>query len=95
MPFVGNHANDIGFVSPEGPVCFYDSADGKIKSGEDIFKGGVEFFSSEVTGGDRDLAERLARKNMSSLSHWKKNPFDLLKGPQATDQEFQPAMAKL
>jgi len=95
MPLVGNHAKDIGLETPEGTVCVYDVVDGKIKSGEDIFKGGVEFFTAEATGGDRALAERLTRKNMKALSYWQKHPFAGLNGPEATDQEFGAAMSKL
>jgi hypothetical protein len=95
MPFEGNHAADIGLESPEGPVCKYDSAEGKVRSGEEIFQGGVEFFASEAAGGDRELATRLTRKNMQSLAYWQAHPFALLEGSMATEDEFQSAMAKL
>ena len=95
MPFEGAHANDIGLETAEGPVCKFDSQDGKIKNAEDIFEGGIQFFMFKATDGDRDLAERLTRKNMKSLTHWQKNPFALLDGPEATDAEFGAAMAKL
>jgi hypothetical protein len=95
MPFEGNHANDIGLEAEEGPVCIYDVKDGAIKSPEDIFEGGVQFFLGEVATGDRDLAERLVRKNMKALPHWQNNPFAMLGGPVATDEEFAAAMAKL
>lgn len=95
MPFVGNHANDIGLELPEGPVCKFDSENGKVKSGDDIFAGGVEFFASEVADGDRALAERLTRKNMNGLSYWKVHPFAKLTGVEATDEEFSVAMSKL
>ncbi|MFZ2804467.1 MAG: hypothetical protein WA001_04545 [Patescibacteria group bacterium] len=95
MPFVGKHENEIAFETAEGPVCKYDGQDGKIKPAEEIFNGGVEFFAGSVTDGDRDLAARLTRKNMKALPHWQKNPFALLDGPEATDQEFGAAMGKL
>lgn len=95
MPFVGAHANDIGLETAEGPVCKFDVEDGKIKSGEDIFEGGVVFFAAEAADGDRGLAERLTRKNMKSLAYWKSHPFALLDGPEATDQEFGAAMSRL
>ena len=95
MPFEGNHANDIALETPDGPVCKFDAVDGKIKNGEQIFKGGVEFFAQSATDGDQDLAERLTRTNMKSLAFWQKHPFDLLNGPEATMEEFQAAMAKL
>jgi hypothetical protein len=95
MPFVGAHENDIGLELPEGPVCTFDSENGKVKSGDEIFDGGVEFFVAEATEGDRALAERLTRKNMNALAYWHTHPFDKLVGAEATDEEFQTAMAKL
>ncbi len=95
MPFEGDHASDIGIETNDGPVCKYDSQDGHIKSCEDIFEGGVQFFMGEVAHGDRALAERITRKNMKSLSYWKNHPFTELEGAEATDKEFAEAMAKL
>jgi len=95
MPFEGDHANDIGLETSEGPVCKFDSADGKIKPAEEIFQGGVEFFASSAADGDRELAARLTRTNMKNLAHWQQNPFALLDGPTATEEEFGAAMAKL
>jgi hypothetical protein len=95
MPFVGPHENEIGLETPEGPVCIHDVQDGTIKSAEDIFTGGVEFFMTSVAGDDRGLAERLTRKNMKALPYWQSRPFAELEGPVATDEEFGAAMAKL
>lgn len=95
MPFEGSHENDIGLELPEGPVCKFDSENGQVKSGEAIFEGGVVFFADAVANGDRELAERLTRKNMKSLAYWQAHPFELLAGVEATDAEFQTAMAKL
>lgn len=95
MPFEGSHANDIALETADGPVCIHDAKDGQIKPAEEIFEGGVQFFMSEVAAGDRDLAERLTRKNMNSLPYWKNHPFAGLEGLQATEEEFGEAMAKL
>lgn len=95
MPFEGGHAGDIGLETAEGPVCTFDVVDGAIKSPEDIFEGGVQFFMSAVADGDRALAERLTRKNMNALPHWQANPFALLEGEQASEEEFGAAMTKL
>ena len=95
MPFEGDHANDIGFQSPDGPVCLYDSQNGHIKSGPEIFQGGVAFFLHAAADGDRDLAERLTRSNMKHLAYWQTHPFAELDGAQATAEEFQTAMEKL
>lgn len=95
MPLEGAHASDIGFASPEGLVCKFDSVDGAIKPADVIFEGGVVFFLNEVADGDRALAERLTRKNMKALPYWQAHPFALLDGDEATDEEFNAAMAKL
>ena len=81
--------------APEGLVCKFDSENGVIKSGEEIFKGGVDFFAGAVTGGDKGMAEKLTRKNMKSLPYWQKHPFAGLEGVEATDKEFEEAMSKL
>ncbi len=95
MPFEGNHANDIALETAEGPVCVFDVKDGAIKSAEDIFEGGVQFFMGSVANGDRDLAERLTRKNMKSLPYWQAHPCADLEGVMASDEEFESAMAKI
>ena len=95
MPLEGNHANDIGLETPEGLICKFDSVDGKVKTGEEIFEGGVAFFAESVADGDRELAAKLTRKNMKALPYWQKRPFALLAGEEATDAEFGAAMAKL
>lgn len=95
MPLEGDHANDIGMETPEGAVCKFDSENGEVKSASEIFRGGVEFFAGAAAEGDRDLAERLTRKNMKQLPYWQSRPFAELEGPEATDEEFAAAMAKL
>ena len=95
MPLEGDHANDIGLETVDGIVCRFDIQDGQIKSGEDIFEGGVQFFLTSVAGGDRDLAERLTRKNMGMLPYWQQHSFASLEGVQSTDQEFGEAMSRL
>lgn len=95
MPFENSHINDIGLETADGPVCVYDVKDGAIKSAEEIFEGGVQFFMGEGTADDRALAESVTRKNMKSLPYWLAHPFDLLNGEEATDEEFGMVMAKL
>jgi hypothetical protein len=96
MPFESDHANDIGLQTTDGPVCIFDTKGGAVKSGDEIFEGGIEFFAGGVAEGDRVLAERLTRKNMKSLPYWQAHPFErLMNGPEATDAEFGAAMAKL
>jgi len=95
MPFEGAHANDIGLETPEGPVCKYDSENGKVKSGKEIFESGVIFFENAAAEGDHQLALRLTRKNMKMLPYWQKRPFPELEGREATEEEFATAMARL
>jgi hypothetical protein len=95
MPFVGDHANDIGLETAEGPVCKFDSENGKVKSGKEIFEGGVIFFEEAAAGGDRELAARLTRKNMNTLPYWKAHHFAELDGEEASEEEFAQALAKL
>lgn len=95
MPLEGEHAGDVGMETPEGFVCKFDSENGAIKSPEAIFEGGVNFFADAVAGGDRDLAARLTRKNMKALPYWQSHPSAVLEGPEATDEEFGAALAKL
>ena len=95
MRLEGVHAGDVGMETPEGLVCKYDSENGKIKSGDEIFEGGVNFFASAACDGDRNLAVRITRKNMGVLPYWQAHYFAALDGDTATDEEFASAMAKL
>jgi hypothetical protein len=69
-------------------------ADGTVKSVEEIFEGGVQFFMNSIES-DRSMAERITRKNMLSLLYWQENNSDVLKGEVATDQEFSEVLKKL
>lgn len=95
MPLEDTHAGDIGMETPDGFVCIHDMKDGVIKSPEEIFEGGVQFFLQAAAEGDRDFAERLTRKNMNALPYWQARPFAQLEGAQASDEEFGAAMMKL
>ena len=70
------------------------NVDGSVKTCGEIFNGGVEFFLGAI-GGDRTMAEKIVRKNMNSLPYWQDKNCEELKGEEATDEEFQEAMAKL
>ncbi len=67
---------------------------GQVKSGEEIFEGGVQFFMSQL-GGDRQLAEKVTRKNMKMLPYWQKQECPFLLGEVASDEEFGEALSKL
>jgi len=94
MPLEGEHAGEIGLETSEGLVCKFDVKDGVMKSPQEIFEGGVGFFMQAVSA-DKDLAERVTRKNMKSLPYWQTHPFAELEGPVASDEEFADAMNKL
>ncbi len=89
------NAEDIGMETAEGAVCVHDSENGAIKEPEQIFEGGVQWYMHAVADCSRELAARLTTKNMNSLPYWQKHPATCLGGPEATDDEYQVAMAKL
>lgn len=68
--------------------------DGKVKSCEEIFEGGVQFFVSKL-GGDRKMAEKAVRKNMSQLPYWQGKNCETLKGEMMSDEEFAEMVKKL
>lgn len=68
--------------------------DGTLKSAEDIFAGGVQFFMNS-TGADRVMAEKITRKNMNQQTYWQDKEEAILQGEEATDDEFAEAMAKM
>ena len=68
--------------------------DGNVKSCEEIFEGGVQYFMSQIVD-DRQLAEKITRKNMSQQPHWQGKECEILKGEIATDEEFAEALKKL
>ena len=73
---------------------FCVNADGSVKSCEEIFEGGVQYFMSHV-GNDRKMAEKITRKNMSGQPYWQGKDCAILKGEMATDEEFAEVMKKL
>ena len=68
--------------------------EGNVKSCEEIFNGGVEFFMSQI-GDDRVMAEKVTRKNMCALPYWQENDCECLKGEVATDEEFAEILSKI
>lgn len=76
-------------------VCLYCADEnGNIKSCEDIFEGGVEYFMN-ATGSSREKAERLTVKNMKSLPYWKDKNCECLKKEEATEEEFKEVFNKM
>lgn len=91
-----NVQTDIGKEIDQGSLCkFCVNEDGSVKSCEKIFEGGIQFFSNSVPGVDRDLAERITRKNMNNQPYWQGANNQCLKGTEATDEEFQTVLNKL
>jgi hypothetical protein len=75
--------------------CLYCvNTDGNVKTCEEIFEGGVQFFMGQI-GGDRQMAEKVTRKNMNMQSYWQDKDCVILKGEMATDAEFSEALKKL
>jgi hypothetical protein len=86
---------DFAKGDADSDFCRYcTNEDGTVKSCEKVFIGGVEFFV-QTLGGNRDLAERVTRKNMLQLPYWKGKDCLCLTGDVATDEEFQEVLAKM
>ncbi len=87
---------DIGIENGEDIFCKYCIRDDKsIKTCEEIFDGGVNFFLTTLPELDKSLAEKAVRKNMNLLPYWKGKDNECLKGEEASDEEFQMIMGRL
>lgn len=86
---------DFSGGNENSDFCLYCvNADGSVKTCEEIFEGGVQFFMGQI-GDDRQLAERATRKNMNMQSYWQGKDCAILKGEMATDEEFTEILKKL
>lgn len=86
---------DFALGDENSQFCLYCvNPDGSVKSCEEIFEGGVQFFMSKL-GSDRKLAEKINRKNMNMQSYWQGKDCAILKGEMATDEEFAEMMKKM
>lgn len=93
MPLI--HPEDHAQNDEQSKFCLYCvNTDGSVKSCEEIFNGGVNFFLGQI-GGEKIMAEKIVRKNMNRLPYWQDKNCALLQGEQATDEEFQAVMAKM
>jgi hypothetical protein len=80
----------IGLKTDQGHFCVHCVDENKkVRSCEEIFEGGVQFFMSAVPNVDRNFAEKITRKNMSGLKYWQGGNYPCLNGEKATDDEFQ------
>ena len=90
-----NKKEDFALGDENSDFCLYCvNADGSVKPVEEIFEGGVQFFMSQI-GNDRNMAEKITRKNMSRLPYWQDKDIEILKGEMATDEEFEKMMSKM
>jgi hypothetical protein len=55
------------------------NADGSVKTCEEIFEGGVQYFLSQI-GFDRKMAEKITRKNMTGQAYWQGKNCPILQG---------------
>lgn len=86
---------DFALGDENSEFCLHCVDDnGQVLTVEEIFKGGADFFQ-QTLGGDRLMAEKITRKNMSQLPYWQGKDCEVLKGEIATDEEFALAMQKL
>jgi hypothetical protein len=86
---------DFASGDEDSTFCLYCvNADGSVKTCEEIFEGGVQFFMGKL-GVDRKMAEKATRKNMNMQSYWQGKDCAILKGEEATDEEFAEVLKKL
>jgi Putative zinc ribbon domain len=86
----------IGLETDNESFCIHCvNEDKQVKSCEEIFEGGVQFFMSIGSSMNRDFAEKIVRKNMRQLSYWQNEAYSCLSGEIATDEEFNSVLAKL
>lgn len=93
MPLVDPADFALGNTESEF-CCHCVDAIGQVKSGEEIFEGGVRFFMDAI-GEDRLSAERITRKNMKMQPYWILHPFPALDGEVASDEEFHETLKRL
>jgi len=86
----------IGLETGNESFCIHCvSEEKKVKSCEEIFEGGVQFFMSLDSSMTRNFAEKNVRKNMKKLSYWQNKEYPCFSGEIATDEEFNQILAKL
>ena len=86
---------DFAGGNEDSQFCLYCvDENGQVKSAEEIFEGGVQFFINQLDA-DRQMAEKVTRKNMKSLSYWQDKDCHILQGETATDEEYSEILKKL
>ncbi|MFA6518135.1 MAG: zinc ribbon domain-containing protein [Candidatus Shapirobacteria bacterium] len=90
-----NKKEDFANGDENSDFCLYCvNEDGSVKPVGEIFEGGVQFFMSQF-GDDRNMAEKITRKNMNQQPYWQGKDCGCLKGETATDEEFAEMMKKV
>ncbi len=88
--------DDIGSEIEECLFCRYClDSDGNIKSAEEIFEWGVDFFINAISNIDRKFAELIVRKNMNGQLYWQDKNDECLIWDEATEEEFDDILEKL
>lgn len=86
----------LGLDQGEHSFCIHCVTENKqVKTCEEIFEGGVQFFMSLDSAMTRAFAEKNVRKNMKSLPYWQSSDSPCLAGEVATEEEFAQILAKL
>jgi hypothetical protein len=86
---------DFALEDTNSEFCVYCvNPDGSVKTCEEIFEGGVQFFMSKLNG-NREMAEKVTRRNMNMQSYWQDKNCPILKGEMATEEEFAEVIKKL
>lgn len=86
----------VGLQQNDEMFCLYCvSEEKKVRSCEEIFEGGVQFFLSLDPTFSRSFAEKNVRKNMKSLPYWQSSTSSCLNGEVASDEEFAQILARL
>ena len=90
-----NKKEDFALGDETSDFCLYCvDSNGNVKTCEEIFAGGVDFFMNTV-GSERSLAEKITRKNMKKQPYWQNKDCKILDGDEATDEEFSQILKKL
>ena len=94
MPVESNEL--IGLKTDQGLFCIHCIDENKkVRSCEEIYEGGVQFFMSVVPNMDRNFAEKITRKNMTEQMYWQGGNYQCLNGEKATNGEFQKVLQTL
>jgi hypothetical protein len=76
--------------------CFCSNEDGSVKSCNEIFEGGVNYFMSVLKGYDKSFVEKIVRYNMNTNCPHRKGKDDaILKWEMASPEEFEEVMKRL